>query len=419
MAGINGYAAPGITAGLSKAIQALALGGDVRQQAQMQAGLTGAQTAKLGADARSTDYLTDMRQNPEHLRAIENLFGKGAVLAYQSGGDADKFGANAMDLQKYQFRDHVLRNIGDPGTDQASINMATAMLEGKTHMPYSNIANTGHVMNQDTGEMRLSSPELFNVHAQNAQTARASRQQVVDTPNGLMIVDPSSGVAFPVTGENGVPLQGQRAFEAQAATRKQQEAQTQAFSRLQSLTDDMDRMAKLASEIVDDPNLYRAVGVLGMLPNIPGMAGADITARLNTLKYQVGFGVLQAMREASKTGGALGAVSDRENEMLQNALVAMDRAQSPEQLREALRDLINYTNRVKARMTEAYTKDYGALPDGFAAATTANSSSESTVQPSRPVAPQRESEDPRLAEIRRRAKSDPAFAERARQMGYL
>jgi len=414
--GNMGYAGADLGRSIGRGVQALFAGPQVREQAAMQAGLMGAQTAKFAADARNTDYLTDMRQNPDFLKGIEALFGQGAALAYQAGGNADKFGTNAMELQKYQFRSNVLGNIGDPGTDQSKINMATAMLEGKTHTPYSAVGNTGHVLNQESGEMHMGSPGLFNTYGQNTQ---ANRQQVVDTPGGLMIVDPSTGTAFPATGANGAPLQGQKAFDAQAAARNQEAVQVQDTLGLQKITGDMDRMAKLASEIMNSPDLYRATGALGVLPDMPGSESANLTAKLNTLKNIVGFGVLQAMREASKTGGALGAVSDRENEMLQNALIAMDYKQSPAQLRGQLRELIDYTQRVKAQMSQAYVQNYGAMPDNAEFSTNAPLQTEQPHQSAPPAAAQAGSEDPRMAEIRRRAQTNPEFAERARQMGLL
>lgn len=42
------------------------------------------------------------------------------------------------------------------------------------------------------------------------------------------------------------------------------------------------------------------------------------------------------MRAASKTGGALGQVSDREGQLLQSSLGALDQGQSPKAFREQL-----------------------------------------------------------------------------------
>lgn len=70
----------------------------------------------------------------------------------------------------------------------------------------------------------------------------------------------------------------------------------------------------------------------------------NFVAELDTLKSNIAFGELTAMREASKTGGALGQVSDREGQLLQSALGALSITQSPENFKlqlEKVKDSIN------------------------------------------------------------------------------
>jgi hypothetical protein len=73
-----------------------------------------------------------------------------------------------------------------------------------------------------------------------------------------------------------------------------------------------------------------------LLALIPGTAATDFKADVNTLAANIAFGELTAMREASKTGGALGAVSERELQLLESALGSLDRAQSPTQFKQSL-----------------------------------------------------------------------------------
>lgn len=75
-------------------------------------------------------------------------------------------------------------------------------------------------------------------------------------------------------------------------------------------------------------------GILGSAAaKIPGTTAHNLANRLNTLKAQSGFSELQAMREASPTGGALGPVSDMENKLLQQVWTSIEQSQSPEELR--------------------------------------------------------------------------------------
>lgn len=73
-----------------------------------------------------------------------------------------------------------------------------------------------------------------------------------------------------------------------------------------------------------------------LLSLIPGTAATDFKADVNTLAANIAFGELTAMREASKTGGALGAVSEKELMLLESALGSLDRAQSPTQFKQGL-----------------------------------------------------------------------------------
>lgn len=125
-------------------------------------------------------------------------------------------------------------------------------------------------------------------------------------------------------------------------------------AQLQSSQADLDRLAASANELLKTSNLGRITGIVGALPNIPGMEGADAQAKLNTLKSQVGFGVLQAMRNASKTGGALGNVSDAEGKRLEANLAALENAQSEKQMRESLQKIVDFSAQAKDRLAGAF-----------------------------------------------------------------
>ena len=126
------------------------------------------------------------------------------------------------------------------------------------------------------------------------------------------------------------------------------------IAQLQSSNSDLDRLATSANELLKTSNLGRITGIPGALPNIPGMEGADAQAKLNTLKSQVGFGVLQAMRNASKTGGALGNVSDAEGKRLEANLAALENAQSEKQMRESLQKIVDFSSGAKDRLASAF-----------------------------------------------------------------
>lgn len=72
------------------------------------------------------------------------------------------------------------------------------------------------------------------------------------------------------------------------------------------------------------------------LSSIPGTAAHDVAKLLDGIKANVAFDKLQQMREASPTGGALGAVSDREMALLQATLGSLEQSQSSQQFKENL-----------------------------------------------------------------------------------
>src|SRR5690606_24925795 len=60
-------------------------------------------------------------------------------------------------------------------------------------------------------------------------------------------------------------------------------------------------------------------------------AGKDLAANIDTLRANYAFDALQAMRDASKTGGALGQVSEIELQLLERAVANVDPNQTHEQ----------------------------------------------------------------------------------------
>ena len=82
-----------------------------------------------------------------------------------------------------------------------------------------------------------------------------------------------------------------------------------------------------------------AAGMGSFLQSIPGTEAKSLSGLLQTIKANVGFDRLQQMRDASKTGGALGAINKSEMDLLQAVMGSLDQSQSPE-------DLMRNLNRV-------------------------------------------------------------------------
>lgn len=90
-----------------------------------------------------------------------------------------------------------------------------------------------------------------------------------------------------------------------------------------------------------------------LLSNVPGTDAHTLANRLETIRANIGFDKLQAMRAASPTGGALGQVSNLENQLLQAVYGSLNQAQSAEELLRVL-------NQVEATYNEIIHK---GIPD--------------------------------------------------------
>lgn len=90
---------------------------------------------------------------------------------------------------------------------------------------------------------------------------------------------------------------------------------------------------------------------------IAGTAAHNLSKTLNTIKSNLGFDKLQAMRDASPTGGALGQVSEMENQLLQSVWGSVEQSQTKEQLIENLQQIKAIRERFAVMKQQAYEED--------------------------------------------------------------
>ncbi len=99
-------------------------------------------------------------------------------------------------------------------------------------------------------------------------------------------------------------------------------------------------------------------GLFGMLP---GTEARSVNNNLDTVKALIGFDALARMRAASPTGGALGAITERELAFLQSVQGSLDPLQKTGELNKTLNRIENSFKRVRAinsvNMTPSEYKD--------------------------------------------------------------
>jgi len=127
-----------------------------------------------------------------------------------------------------------------------------------------------------------------------------------------------------------------------------------------------DDINRAIAEIQANPGL--ATGLVGGLTKaLPGTPAYQLARKLETIKANVGFDKLQAMREASPTGGALGQVSDFENRQLQSVFGNLEQAQSAEEIIYNLQRLQQILSQSKDARRQAFARDFGGLGDQMGA----------------------------------------------------
>lgn len=139
-------------------------------------------------------------------------------------------------------------------------------------------------------------------------------------------------------------------------------AQPQQNVAAQSALQNMERLINVANELKNHPGLPDIVGRANQYSTFD-MRDNAVNARAlqSTLVKQSAVNALQAMRDASKTGGAVGGVTEKEWPILEQQLAALDGAQTPAAYMAALTNLNNQLSSSSTRVKNAYEQTYGKL----------------------------------------------------------
>ena len=139
---------------------------------------------------------------------------------------------------------------------------------------------------------------------------------------------------------------------------KREAAYPQATSAISSFETKADSFVKDIERLRDSPGLSEITGIAaGRLPGITAN-GRAAQALYDKIVAKGGFQALQDLRDASKTGGALGNVSNQEGKQLTASFGAIDRRQDAKDVRAALDQAIGDIQGSKTRLREAYDMTY-------------------------------------------------------------
>ena len=176
-------------------------------------------------------------------------------------------------------------------------------------------------------------------------------------PDGQPLLD-DNGEIRPVRAANSKLAMAAAEAEREAAELEDKEAKaaTVAERAADVVIEDIGRVR---DAVMKQSVLGPVTGLMGSAAGlVPGSDAFDARKLTETIRANIGFDRLQQMREASPTGGALGAVSQRELSDLQAVLGNLELSQSKEQI---LRNL----DRLEAKYQEiVHGPGGGAAPQG-------------------------------------------------------
>ena len=130
-------------------------------------------------------------------------------------------------------------------------------------------------------------------------------------------------------------IAAEKSEKEQEKLKESRAARSKAYAVVSGVDDAMD----ILDEYSD--NLIGATGFASILKNIPTTGANKLNFALDTIKAQLGFAELNAMRQASPTGGALGQVTERELDFLQRTIKALETELPSEDLRANLTEVRN------------------------------------------------------------------------------
>ncbi len=219
-------------------------------------------------------------------------------------------------------RINALRTVNSPKAQQMARDLYNQWAKPKETEFIKLDENT--LYNKGTGEIKKVGDKVeYNFHPNPDGTVTATNK---NDPRDVHVVDPKNAQSL-------INFKANEAAATETATGRakiavQKEGQQE--GKLESARIVLDTVAQAKNQI---NNGYFVTGLTGsLLSNIHGSPAHDLSNTLDTIKANVGFDKLNAMRAASPTGGALGNVTEFENRLLQSTIASVRQSQGTPQL---------------------------------------------------------------------------------------
>lgn len=287
--------------------------------------------AILAETEKGTRIASHIARQPD-FRAKRAALGEAAQAAARRGEPVDRY-VELMNLSEPQL-DLALQRMLVMGTDLETLTKPVERFEAVTD-------EAGNIIGQrssTTGKI-VDDPRAVRTGAQFDQEIELARAR------GEAAAAPATAMAR-LLSEERLETERLKQEEARGRIEERREKLERGRTAVRARKKAARAKATLVSETVDkaisivNENPYLTTGVGGQfLSGIGGTDARTLKATLDTIKANLGFAELQAMREASPTGGALGQISERELRFLQSTIASLDQEQDAAALRENLKTI--------------------------------------------------------------------------------
>lgn len=268
------------------------------------------------------------------------------AVAAEASAQAGLRRATAAEAQAMTARDRATWERNNPGYEIRDTENGYVKVDKRTGVatPLTMASTSGVEPVQLRGATKGSRPQLLQL--QDELRLLENRGQS-DSPEAKQIRDQIRTMT-----SKGAPELPPRELQMREAKLP---AARQAIAAFDAKTD---KLSAQIQELMDHPGLNQITGLIG--GRIVGITdeGRRAEALYNSIIAQGGFSELQALRDASTTGGALGNVSNREGEQLRDAFGVLKRTQSMEDLKRGLKDVLRTLSSAKLRTREAFDDTY-------------------------------------------------------------
>ena len=261
-------------------------------------------------------------------QAQYGIYSGGALLGQGLGslmGGEDPRLVQARQMQ--QVKDWITQNgvdINSPEglTQAAQYANSIGATEGAMVLGQQALAKRKNIAETSSAEENLLRGQQYRAAiAELEKNPNATEQDYINVARRFS--GPEAGMTAAIQAESRKELKAaEQARKEQAAAEQQKAAAEMAFGRAGTVMDAADKALKLVG-----PRTAGAGGaILGVLP---GTDASDLQGYIETIKSNLATSELQKIREASKTGGALGNVSNKDITLLETAVASLNTKQSP------------------------------------------------------------------------------------------